>query len=133
VKRGLPKWLQQKTLFKQMADDTAVKAKTAYRMQVKDILKKKDLSEEERKKQIKTIGEQMKGRYESLRSTKARIEKEQERQRQKKIAAAESDKDEDSAEKKALFEAILSLDVIPEEEEGGEEKGQEEEDEEDES
>ena len=115
AKRGPPKWLQQPTLLKQIADDSAVQAETAYRMQVRDVLKQKDLSEEDKKKQLKTIGEQMSERFHSLRSTKKRLEEEEERQRRNRLAAAESDNPEDVAERRALIDAVMGLDEDEEE------------------
>ena len=98
-KRGPAKWLlDDPTVLSQIDDQTAAKAETAHHLDVQNILKK-GLSKEEKTKQIKTIAEQMRDRYASMRGIEEKIQMEKLRQQRKRDEASRSDTAEAAVEK----------------------------------
>ena len=112
-KRGPAKWLtDDPTVLSQIDDQTAAKAETAHHLDVKEIVKK-GLSEEEKVKQIKTIAEQMRDQYASIRDTEEKMEMERQRQQRKREEASKSDTAEAAVEKYGLMKDQFPLTQTP--------------------
>ena len=68
-KNGPPHWLGEKSVLSQMEEHVPLDAITAFHMRARDIRKKDDLSEAEKREQYKSIAEQIRDHFHNMRRT----------------------------------------------------------------
>ena len=76
-KRGPARFLGDKSILSQMEEGGPVNAETAFRLHTKSIVSKKDLTPQERRDEYRNIAQQMRDRFQGMRSTQRLIDEEQ--------------------------------------------------------